>query len=73
VAATAEELKTQGFAEFVFSSKASNMYDILALFQENGYRIEEMTNVTTDRTDYNAPLSENMPKVIDNALLLVRK
>jgi hypothetical protein len=73
VAATAEELKTQGFAEFVFSSKAGNMYDILALFQENGYRVEGMTKVTTDRIDFSAPLSENMPKVINNALLLVRK
>ncbi|MDR1236083.1 MAG: hypothetical protein LBJ96_03675 [Holosporaceae bacterium] len=34
VAATVEELKTQGFAEFIFSGKASNKYNLLALFQE---------------------------------------
>jgi hypothetical protein len=73
VAATADELKTQGFAEFVFSSKAGNMYDVLALFQENGYQIEEMTTVATDRIDFSAPLNENMPKMTNNALLLVRK
>ncbi|MDR1235796.1 MAG: hypothetical protein LBJ96_02200 [Holosporaceae bacterium] len=73
VAATADELKIQGVVEFVFSSKAGNMYDILALFQENGYRIKEMTKVATDRIDFSVPLNENMPKVINNALLLVRK
>jgi hypothetical protein len=73
VAATANELKTQGFAEFIFSSKAGNMYDILALFQENGYRVEGMTKVATDRIDFSAPLNENMPKVMNNALLLIRK
>jgi hypothetical protein len=73
VAATADKLKMQGFAEFVFSSKTSNMYDILALFQENGYQIEGMTKVATDRIDFSAPQNENMPKVTNSALLLIRK